>query len=72
MTDTWPPGAVWVVVPTYNEAGNIERLTGELTALFDRDGIDGHVLVVDDGSPDGTAALVTANPWSPVVSRVLA
>ncbi len=61
MTDTWPPGAVWVVVPTYNEAGNIERLTGELTALFDRDGIDGHVLVVDDGSPDGTAALVTAS-----------
>jgi len=60
MGESWPPGAVWVVVPTYNEAGNIERLTGELTTLFDTDGIDGHVLVVDDGSPDGTARIVSA------------
>jgi dolichol-phosphate mannosyltransferase len=58
MTDTWPPGAVWVVIPTYNEAGNIERLLRVLTAQLDRAGIDGHLLVVDDGSPDGTAGLV--------------
>jgi dolichol-phosphate mannosyltransferase len=60
MADAWPPGAVWVVVPTYDEAGNIARLTRELTEQFDRTGIDGHVLVVDDGSPDGTAAIVAA------------
>lgn len=60
MTDAWPPGAVWVVVPTYNEAGNIERLTRELTQQFDHTGIHGRILVVDDGSPDGTAAIVTA------------
>jgi len=51
---------VWVVVPTYNEAENIQRLTGELLQVFDREGFDGHVLVVDDSSPDGTAMLVDA------------
>ncbi len=42
-----------VVVPTYNEAENIlellERLDGALA------GRDYEVVVVDDGSPDGTA-----------------
>lgn len=43
-----------VVVPTYNEVGNIERLIRNIFSLqrsFD-------VLVVDDGSPDGTALVV--------------
>lgn len=39
-----------VVVPTYNEAGNLARLVEPLLALEPR--ID--VLCVDDGSPDGT------------------
>ncbi len=44
-----------IVVPTYNEITNIEVL---LKRLFDL-GITGlEVLVVDDNSPDGTAALV--------------
>lgn len=43
-----------VVIPTYNEALNIEQLVTELLALDD--GID--VLVADDASPDGTGALV--------------
>ncbi len=58
MSDPWPPGAAWVVIPTYNEAGNIARLTESLLAIFDRDAIEGRVLVVDDGSPDGTADIV--------------
>ena len=40
-----------VVVPTYNEIANIERLLREVRAAAP----DAHVLVVDDGSPDGTA-----------------
>ncbi len=41
-----------VVVPTYDEIANIERLLREV-----RDAAPGaHVLIVDDGSPDGTAA----------------
>lgn len=45
-----------VVIPTFNEALNIEQLVTELLALDER--ID--VLVADDASPDGTGALVEA------------
>lgn len=41
-----------VVVPTYNEIDNIERLLREVRKTLP----DARVLVVDDGSPDGTAA----------------
>ena len=43
----------FVVVPTYNEAGNLERLVNELLALP----LSLSVLVVDDNSPDGTGDL---------------
>ena len=42
---------ILVVVPTYNERENLPRI---VDALLRRDGIN--VLVVDDGSPDGTGA----------------
>jgi len=45
-----------VVVPTYNEAPNIERL---IAAILEQ-GPQFDVLVVDDGSPDGTGDLVAA------------
>jgi dolichol-phosphate mannosyltransferase len=44
---------VTVVVPTYNEAENLATLLPRLLALPDRVS----VIVVDDGSPDGTGAL---------------
>lgn len=47
-----------VVVPTYNESGCISALLDELAAIE----LDLGVLVVDDNSPDGTAAVVQA--WS--------
>jgi dolichol-phosphate mannosyltransferase len=47
-----------VIVPTYNEIENITRLVPEI--LEQDPGLD--VLVVDDGSPDGTAAAVRALP----------
>jgi dolichol-phosphate mannosyltransferase len=43
-----------VIVPTYNEAENIDALIGRVLALPG----ELHVLVVDDGSPDGTGAIV--------------
>ena len=46
------PGAV-VVLPTYNEAGNILHTLDRLM-----DSTQADVLVVDDDSPDGTAQLV--------------
>ena len=48
---------VWVVLPTYDEAENITSMLAALTRVFDTNSIDGTVLVVDDGSPDGTADL---------------
>ena len=42
---------VLVVLPTYNEAANIDRVLRRIRAAMD----DATVLVVDDGSPDGTA-----------------
>lgn len=43
-----------VIIPTYNEKENIADI---IQAVFSLEG-DFHVLVIDDGSPDGTAAIV--------------
>jgi dolichol-phosphate mannosyltransferase len=43
-----------VCLPTYNERENLERMVAALGAVF-RDG--DRVLVIDDGSPDGTGEL---------------
>ena len=49
-----PPGpSVWVILPTYNEADNLERLVGEVRGCRP----PRRVLVVDDNSPDGTGDL---------------
>ena len=47
-----------IVIPTYNEAGGIERLLRGLDELFKKNGLDGEIIVVDDNSPDGTGAIV--------------
>ncbi len=44
---------VQVVLPTYNEAANIEGVLGRLRAVLP----EARILVVDDNSPDGTADL---------------
>ena len=43
-----------VIIPTYNEKENIADI---IQAVFSLEG-DFHVLVIDDGSPDGTADIV--------------
>ena len=43
-----------VIVPTYNEAHNIERLIGEVMEL----NAPMDLLIIDDGSPDGTGGMV--------------
>jgi dolichol-phosphate mannosyltransferase len=50
------PGAEesWVILPTYNEAENLERI---VNAVLERLPTPGRVLVVDDNSPDGTGEL---------------
>ena len=43
-----------VIIPTYNERENVSRMISKVMSLFG--GYD--LLIVDDGSPDGTAAIV--------------
>src|SRR5260370_34221655 len=47
------PERALVVIPTYNEVGNLAPLVEQVLAQDPR--LD--ILVVDDGSPDGTGAL---------------
>jgi dolichol-phosphate mannosyltransferase len=43
-----------VIIPTYNEKENIERMIRKVLSLSH----DFHILVIDDGSPDGTQIIV--------------
>lgn len=47
-----------LVIPTYNEAGGIERLIRALDGVFTANDLDGEIIIVDDNSPDGTGAIV--------------
>ncbi|MBA3328065.1 MAG: polyprenol monophosphomannose synthase [Solirubrobacterales bacterium] len=52
------PGPAWLILPTYDEAENIEALVVAALAVLQEAAPDGHhVLVVDDNSPDGTGAI---------------
>lgn len=48
------PNERLVVIPTYNEKENIEAILRKVFSLT----LPFHVLVVDDGSPDGTATII--------------
>jgi dolichol-phosphate mannosyltransferase len=47
-----------LVIPTLNEAGNIEPLLTRIRAALDPEGIHYEVIIVDDGSVDGTQQAV--------------
>jgi dolichol-phosphate mannosyltransferase len=50
------PGA-WLILPTYNEAENIEPLVRAVLPHLASAGVEHTILVVDDNSPDGTGAI---------------
>jgi dolichol-phosphate mannosyltransferase len=67
-------GAAWLILPTYNEAENVEAIVlaaGEVLAGAALEGF--RVLVVDDGSPDGTGEiadrLAAEHDWVGVLHR---
>jgi dolichol-phosphate mannosyltransferase len=50
------PGA-WLILPTYNEAENVAAIVRASLAQLATTGLEHTVLVVDDGSPDGTGQI---------------
>jgi dolichol-phosphate mannosyltransferase len=65
-----PPPAprLWVLLPAWNEEGNLPPLLGDLRDAFARwpGAPRWEVLVVDDGSTDGTATAASSVPGAPV------
>lgn len=47
-----------IIAPCYNEEGNLRELTARLKAVFERKGIAGEIVLVNDCSTDGTGALI--------------
>jgi glycosyltransferase involved in cell wall biosynthesis len=58
--ETSPRRDFTVVVPAFNETPVIPDLVRELRSAFERHGLEGEVILVDDGSTDGTADLAEA------------
>ena len=50
---------VSVIVPTYNEAGNIEATIRKVSGMLSDNQINGEIIVVDDNSPDGTPEIAS-------------
>jgi dolichol-phosphate mannosyltransferase len=67
-------GEPWLILPTYNEAENVEAIVAAAGSVLARAAPEGHrVLIVDDGSPDGTGAiadrLAAEHEWVSVLHR---
>lgn len=49
--------SVWLILPTYNEAENLEPLVRAALRELDSSGLSPTILIVDDNSPDGTGGI---------------
>jgi dolichol-phosphate mannosyltransferase len=68
------PGEPWLILPTYNEAENVEAIMSAAAEVLSAAAPEGfRILVVDDGSPDGTGdiadAMVARHDWAAVLHR---
>jgi dolichol-phosphate mannosyltransferase len=54
MSPPAPPGPPWLVLPTYNEAANVEAFVAAAQAKLPE---AARILIVDDDSPDGTGQI---------------
>jgi glycosyltransferase involved in cell wall biosynthesis len=66
-------GQVSVLIPAYNEEGNVTLVIDKVARAFEARGLDGEMVLVDDGSTDGTgheaAACAARYPFIRVVSH---
>lgn len=49
-----------IIIPTYNESRNVAELIESIFAVLRKENITAELIIVDDGSPDGTGDIVTA------------
>jgi phenylacetate-CoA ligase len=52
------PVELSVVVPCYNEAGNLPELVARLRSVFEKRKVRGEIVLVNDGSRDDTGAVI--------------
>ena len=65
-------GAAWLILPTFDEAENIEAIVRAADAVLAREAPEGHrILVVDDNSPDGTGRIADRLAEELLALRVL-
>jgi dolichol-phosphate mannosyltransferase len=67
-------GEPWLILPTYNEAENVQAIVAAAAEVLAGAAPEGfRILVVDDGSPDGTGALAdriaAEHEWMQVLHR---
>src|SRR5436190_3580654 len=70
------PGHAWLILPTFDEAENLEAIVAAALAVLERAAPGAHrILVVDDDSPDGTGRiadrLAAAHPAVEVLHRTV-
>jgi glycosyltransferase involved in cell wall biosynthesis len=53
-----PTSDLSLVVPAHDEVDNLERVVVEVRAALDPTGLHWELVIVDDGSTDGSAALL--------------
>lgn len=46
-----------IILPTYNEINNLERLVNTILVIFNKNEAAGNIIIVDDNSPDGTGQI---------------
>ena len=68
------PGEPWLILPTYNEAENLRAIVTAASEVLAKAAPEGfRILVVDDGSPDGTGEMAdemaVEREWLEVLHR---
>jgi dolichyl-phosphate beta-glucosyltransferase len=61
--------AVSLVIPAYNSSGYLDANVSRVLDFYARAGVEGEIVVVDDGSTDGTAESVAADARVRVLRR---